>query len=198
MEVEPSIASSEEISELYSSLDWGSLWPRMVSYALATMRRRYRLKGSKEELHDTTQDLVEECYNRVFVQQTRKWNKTHYPNPEDFLFDVLSSLVNKWVNGKKKVSGQDENVKLDDIPDGRGTETDARIIVDELLNEYTTQLTAMGVDDDEMLIFNARVHDGLSKPEEIRRDLGMTDREYHNAFRKLHRKLLTIQAKLDS
>jgi hypothetical protein len=198
MEAEPSIASSEEISELYSSLDWGSLWPRMVSYTLATMRRRYRLKGSKEDLHDTTQDLVEECYRRVFVLQSRKWNKTHYPDPEDFLFDVLSSLVNKWVNGKKQAPELDDNARLDEIPDDGGMETDAHLNKDELLSEYTTQLAAMGADDDEMLIFNARVHYGLTKPEEIRRDLGMTDRDYHNAFRKLHRKLLTIRAKLDS
>jgi hypothetical protein len=197
MEAEQSIASAEEVSELSSSLDWACLWPRMVSHTLGTMRRRYRLKGSTEELHDTAQELVEECFRRVFVTQSRKWNKSHYVEPEKFLFDVLESLVNNWFKEKKSKLKFDADAVLDDLSGDHGSEADAHLKRDEVLREYTTQLTAMGADDDEMLIFNARVYDGLTTPEEIRDNLGMTDVLYHNAFRRLYRRLQKIRAKLD-
>jgi len=54
----------------------------------------------------------------------------------------------------------------------------------------------MKAEDDEMLIFYARVDEGLTKPEDIRENTGMTEAVYHNAVRKLGRKLVKIRSKL--
>ena len=54
----------------------------------------------------------------------------------------------------------------------------------------------MGAKEDELMIFFARVDDGLTKPAAIRKSLGMTESDYHNAFRRLHKKLKEIRAKV--
>lgn len=197
MEAEQSIASAEEVSELFSSLDWDSLWPKMVSHALATMKRRHRIKGTKEELLKNAHEFVEDCLNRVFITKRRRWNKAHYGSAEDFLFDVIDSLISNWLRGKQKKQRTTSDEELEDIPSNEGYAADSALNTGEILKEFMSELEAMGAEDDEMLIFNARVNDGFTKPEEIRDDIGMTDTEYHNAVRRLDRKLQKIRAKLD-
>jgi hypothetical protein len=197
MEAEQSIASSEEVSELLRSLDWDSLWPRMVGHTVATMRRRHRLRGTKEELLTHAHELVEDCLNRVFVTKRRIWNKTHYENAEDFLFDVMDSLISNWLKGRQKKLRTTSDEDPEAIPSNGGYAADGALNAGEILKEFVSQLEVMGAGDDEMLIFNARVYDGLSKPEDIRDDIGMTDTEYHNAVRRLDRRLQKIRAKLD-
>jgi len=197
MEVEPSIASAEEVSELFSSLDWDSLWLKMVSHTIATMRRRHRVRGTKEELLAHAYELVEECVSKVFVTKKRKWNKAHYPNAEDFLFDVIASLISAWLKSRQKKLKVTSDIEPEHEPSDVSYTTDGAVLVGELLKEVLVQLEAMGQEDDEMLIFNARVYDGLTKPEDIRDNIGMTATEYHNAVRRLDRKLQKIRAKLD-
>lgn len=197
MEAEPSIATSEEVSELFQALNWSRLWPRLVGHTLATMKRRHRLKGSKNELHDAARELVEECMRRVFVTGSRRWNKTHYPDVEVFLFDVLDSLVSNWLRERKQRLKIDGDVDFETLAVADSGSAASAQYSTEVLSEVTKHLNEMGAEDDELLIFNARVFDGLTKPEEIRENIGMTEAEYHNAVRRLGRRLSKIKTKLD-
>lgn len=134
---------------------------------------------------------------RVFVTGTRKWNKTYYPDVAAFLFDVLDSLVSNWLRGRRQRLKIDGGVDVDTLAIIDNGSPDSAQYSAELLNEFTNHLTEMGADDEELLIFNARVFDGLTQPEDIRQNIGMAETEYHNTVRRLDRKLEKIKAKLN-
>jgi hypothetical protein len=58
-----------------------------------------------------------------------------------------------------------------------------------------TELEASGADDDELLIFEC-LADGIEKPDDIRSELGMSESDFHNAWRRFKRKRKVIQEKL--
>ena len=196
MEAEPSIASADEVSELWSALDWKVLWPKMVSHTVATMRRRHRLKGSNEELIMQARELVEDLLNKVFVTRKRKWNRVHYPNAEDFFFDGMESQVSNWLKKRQSILRTTVNVDLEETQRDSSNPADGKLCAEDIRTEFVEMLQEMKAEDDEMLIFYARVDEGLTKPEDIRENTGMTEAVYHNAVRKLGRKLVKIRSKL--
>lgn len=196
MEAEQSIASAGEVSELWSSLDWNRLLPWLVSHTVATMRRRHRLKGSNEELLVQARELVEDLLNKVFITGKRKWNRAHYPHAEDFLFDGMESQVSNWLKSRQTKLKTTVDGELDETQSDDSNPTDGKLCADEIRAEFVEMLEGMKAEDDEMLIFYARVDEGLTKPEDIRENTGMTEETYHNAVRRLDRRLIKIRSKL--
>ncbi len=134
---------------------------------------------------------------RVFATGSRKWNKGHYPDIELFLFDTMDSLVSNWLRGRKQRLKVEGDVDLDGFAAGENGSVDIAAYEEAVVAEFAKQLEQLGAEDDELLIFNARVYDGLTRPEEIRENIGMTEKEYHNAIRRLDRRLEKIRAKRD-
>jgi len=65
----------------------------------------------------------------------------------------------------------------------------------ELHAQLIQDIKNLGADDDELLVFDCFL-DGMTKPKDIRTELGISKKEFHNIWRKLLRKRNKIAIKL--
>jgi len=70
-----------------------------------------------------------------------------------------------------------------------------KIEADDLREQIFDELERAGADDDELMIFEC-LADGIEKPDDIKKELGMNDRDFHNTWRRLKRKRKIVQQKL--
>ena len=69
------------------------------------------------------------------------------------------------------------------------------VIAEELRKQIYDELESNGAEDDELLIFEC-LADGIIKPEDIRTELGMSESDFHNGWRRFKRKRKVIQEKI--
>src|SRR5690606_407961 len=143
-------------------------------------------------------ELVAECVERVFLTRSRKWDRAHYANIELLLLDTIDSLVSNSLKSRntQRKKHTSEDLVLDALVDANPISAADIDQYHKLRDEILLSLEKMGAKEDEMMIFLARIDDGLIKPEDIRASLGLTESDYHNAFRRLNRKLKEIRTKV--
>lgn len=133
--------------------------------------------------------------NKIFIEKKRSWNIDRYPDFEEFIVGVIDSHINNTLNKKDKESTIGDNEFV--LNENGESEQNAQeiVITKELRNQIYNELEASGADDDELLIFEC-LADGIDKPDDIKKELGISDEDFHNAWRRFKRKRITIQEKL--
>jgi hypothetical protein len=195
MEDTKTIASSEQLTAQLTNRDWERFWLRLMARCAWVLRIRYHVKWPNDELKDFSRNAIAEIINKIFITNERKWNLNKYPDFDRFILSALDSHINntlKKSNPEVKIGDNDflldSNEELDLAPD-------EIIIGKELRDQIFDELQSCGADDNELLIFEC-LADGIFKPEEIKRSIGLNDRDFHNAWRKFKRKSEVIKLKL--
>ncbi|MCB0460075.1 MAG: hypothetical protein KDC74_08685 [Flavobacteriaceae bacterium] len=190
-----SIASDELLMAQLQNLDWKQLWVRLTGRCFWLLRKRYTVKWPSDEVKKFSRKIIGEVINKIFIEKKRNWNTDRYPDFEEFIVGVIDSHVNNTLKkeGKEFTIGDNEFL----LDENGESEPDVQeiVITEELRNQIYYELEASGADDDELLIFEC-LADGIHKPEDIRKELGINDEDFHNAWRRLKRKRKTIQEKL--
>jgi hypothetical protein len=195
MEQTKTIASNEFLMKQLQNLDWDKLWLRLMGRCFWLLRKRYTVKWKNDELKEFSRKAIGEVINKIFIEKKRNWNVDRYPEFEEFIVSVIDSHINNTLNkSTREFSVGDKEYLLDENGEA---EPDAQqvIIAKELRNQIYDELEAAGADDDELMIFEC-LADGFGKPDDIKKELGMSDDNFHNAWRRLKRKRGTIQEKL--
>lgn len=197
MEEPNSIAPDELLMEQLNNRNWEELWLRLMGRCFWLMRKRFRSKMDNEELKTFSRNIIGEVIGKIFIEKTRNWNTEKYPEFEDFIVGVIDSHISNSLKKKSK-----ELKILDDQftrrfngelePNAQDT-----VITKELKSEIYKELESAGASDDELLVFDC-LTDGIEKPEDIRNDLGMSESDFHNTWRRLKRKRKVIQVKLEA
>jgi hypothetical protein len=195
MEEIKTIASDELLAEQLSNRDWDKFWVRLMGRCAWILRKRYNVKWSDAELKDFSRDIVSEIINKIFIEKKRKWNVDSYPNFEDFIVSAIDSHINNTL----KKSKTEIDVGNDDFlfnENGEFAPSIEQIIIGKELKEQVfEELQSSGATDDELLIFEC-LADGIEKPDEIRSAIGLSEEEFHNAWRRFKRKREVIKQKL--
>lgn len=195
MEKTKKIASDELLMEQLENRDWDEFWLKLMGRCAWLLRKRYQKKWPNDELKAFSRKAIGEIINKIFVTKERKWNLDSYPEFEKFIISALDSHVNNTLNksGVEIVVGENEF-----ILDGNGERDPSpqdNIIARELREQLFDELQATGASDNELLIFEC-LADGIVKPEDIRAETGMSEDEFHNAWRRFKRKREVIKQKI--
>ncbi|HEY1039518.1 MAG TPA: hypothetical protein VGF30_08950 [Bacteroidia bacterium] len=195
MEDTKTIATDELLMEQLTNRNWSDFWIRLMGRCAWLLRKRYGVKWPNSELQDFSRNAISETIDKIFVSKKRKWNLDSYPEFEKFIVSALDSHVNNTLNKKSsEVEAGENDYLLDNNNEIELSQADI-IISNELRKEIFDELSKAGADDDELMVFDCLV-EGIDKPEDIRTELGLTEENFHNIWRRLKRKRDVIQKKL--
>jgi hypothetical protein len=195
MEETKTIASEELLAEQLSNRDWDKFWLKLMGRCAWLLRRRYNVNWRNDDLKNFSRDAISEIINKVFIAKKRKWNVDAYPEFEDFIVSAVDSQVNNMLNASKNEVNVGENEYQINQNGEISSNIEETIISKELREQLFHELQANGADDNELLIFEC-LADGIEKPEEIRVAIGLSEVEFHNAWRRFKRKREIIKQKL--
>lgn len=195
MEDIKTIASDELLMEQLTNRDWNEFWLRLMGRCAWLLRKRYGVKWPNPELQSFSRKVISEVIDKIFLEKKRHWYTDSYPTFEKFIISAVDSHVN---NTLKKRQDEQAIGSAEFIFDNE-TEVDwskeDHLISAELRKEIYDDLQAAGADDDEIMVFDCLV-DGISKPDDIRSELGLSEENFHNIWRRLKRKRDVIRKKL--
>lgn len=187
--------SGEELQAAFQEQDWSSLWIKIISHTVHQLIRRYGVRDSSADLKSRAEVVVSEVIESIFIKGTRKW----YPDTKETLEELLYSAIDSHLNNKFKkkqneISGQNDYVFESNGHAQNGEEIlSAREFQDKIIQD----LKDLGAEDDELLVFDCMI-DGITTPRHIRDELGISEEEFHNIWRRLGRKRSRIAKKLKS
>ena len=194
MEETQTTIEGTQLQEVFLSQDWDKLWPILQARATYKLLYTYGIRKDKEDIKEWTREIVQEILTLVFVDGTRKWNPDSYPDLKDFLLSVIDSHINNSLHKRKvEIPTADELLfeHIEVSTDGIQEE----ITTSELQNQIIVELKNLNADDEEMLVFEC-LFDGIEKPEDIRKELGITEEHFHNIWRRVKRKREKLKTKL--
>lgn len=192
MEATKNIMSPREILETSKKQDWSALQVILMAHTLRRLQFRYEVQKPKEELKELTRCYISEVHELILIKGSRRWNVDHYPTFQEFIISVIDSHLNNQLN---KRSFTEVNLEEPNTHKGSAPSPEAELEFQELREKVFKMLNEEGASDDEMVIFDCMA-EGITKPKEIREELGITEKDFHNLWRKLDRKLQKIRKKL--
>jgi RNA polymerase sigma factor (sigma-70 family) len=168
------------LTEAIQSVDMDEIIDRMNAYAIS----RLKSVGIKNFNGKEPIDFVGDLILKVMEGQ-RDWNKAQC-SFKDFLFGCLKSEITNFFKLNK-------NIHENDFPDIPSEEQSQNI--EEKRKQISILLKQEGADDNELLIFEYWA-DGITKPKEIAKDLGIEVKEVYNITKRLERRLPKIQTQV--
>jgi hypothetical protein len=193
MTVKPTknIASEHHLLMQLHNPDWDKLWLRLLSRCAWVLRKRYNVKWTNEKLIVFSRQILSEVTDKIFIEKVRNWNLDEYPDFENFIVGVVDSHINNTLNKKSK------EIPIETIEYFRSKDVNGsqQIIASELREQVFDELKAQGADDDELIVFEC-IADGIQKPKDIKIELGLSNEDFHNIWRRLKRKREVIKSKL--
>lgn len=194
MEDLKTIASEELLMEQLNNRDWDKFWIRLMGRCAWLLRKRYTVAWRNDELVQFSRDAISETISQIFIAKSRKWNVGHYADFEDFIVGAIDSHINNTLNKTTKEFEFDEDNHLTNA-EPQTYSAEQAIIGKELKDQLFEALQSAGATDDELLIFECLV-DGIVKPEDIRSTIGLSEEDFHNAWRRFKRKRDVIKQKI--
>lgn len=195
MEQTKTIASDELLMEQLQNRDWAQFWLRLMGRCFWLLRKRYTVKWRNDEVKEFSRKVIGEVINKIFIEKKRNWNIDRYPNFEEFIIGAIDSHINNTLNKEDTENTIGDNEFLFDKNGESEPDAQEIVITKELRDQIYNELEASGADDDELLIFEC-LADGIDKPDDIKKELGISDEIFHNAWRRFKRKRKTIQEKI--
>lgn len=191
MQIKSKILSQEALLNAAQNEDWGRLWPLLVGFITKRLTYRYGIREPKDALIDRSEKILSEVLDKILVEGTRNWNTEEYETFVLFIHSVIDSHINNSFNKGKQLETSSE-----DILSSLANDAPNEIEYQEFKNGVIEFLQREGADDEELIVFECMA-DGITKPKNIRCELGIDDRLFHNIWRRLQKKLIKVIKYLD-
>ena len=187
------IISKVELQKEAQKEDWSQLWVILVAHCINRLINRYGIKANRDELLEISEEKLSEVLSLVLIEGTRNWNTDEYQTFKEFLISVIDSHLNNSFNKTKPKEEPTEEI----IDSSADQSPEDEIAYKEQRKEAYDFLEVEGATDEELMIFECMA-DGITKPKAIKEDLGISDSDFHNAWRRLKPRLLKLRQKLST
>ena len=165
------------LAEAIQSVDMDEIIDSMNAYAIS----RLKSVGVKNFNGRHPIDFVGDLILKV-MEGKRDWSKAECSFKE-FLFGCLKSEITNFFRTNRNITVGE----LPDVPVNRGS-----INIEEKRKQVSELLKQEGADDDELTVFEFWM-DGIFKPAEIAKDLGVDVKEIYKIIKRLERKREKIE-----
>jgi len=168
------------LAEALNSIDLDEVIDSLNAYAIS------HLKSVGEKNFDGKEpiDLVSDLILKV-MEGKRDWNKAQCSFRE-FLFGCLKSEISNFFITNK-------NIHADELPEIPINEYS--INIEEKRKQVSDLLKQEGAEDEELIVFEYWM-EGIYKPSEIAKDLGIEVKRIYNIIKRLERRLPKIQMQI--
>ncbi len=191
VEISKDIVSKEVLSQALHKENWEELWVILVAHTINRFIYRYGITSNKKDLIERADQKLSEVLSLILIEETRKWNRSEYATLKDFIISVIDSHLN---NSFKK-SRSKEELKSLVIDNSEDLSREDTLAYEEQRKEAFQFLEDEGATDEELMIFECMA-EGIVKPQAIKEELGISDSDFHNAWRRLKSKLKKLRQKL--
>ncbi len=168
------------LTEAIQSVDMDEVIDRMNAYAISLLKS----VGVKNFNGKEPIDFVGDVILKV-MDGKRDWTSAQCSFTE-FLFGCLKSEISNFFTTHKNIYDSE----LPEIPSNGQS-----LNVEVQRNQVSELLKQEGADDDELIVFEYWA-DGVTKPAEIAKDLGIDVREVYKITKRLERRLPKIQTQV--
>lgn len=165
------------LTEAIQSVDMDEVIDRMNAYAISLLKSVGVKNFNGKEPIDFVGDVVLKV-----MEGKRDWAKAQCSFTE-FLFGCLKSEISNFFTTNKHIYDNE----LPEIPSNEQS-----LNVEDKRNQVSELLKQEGADDDELTVFEYWA-DGVTKPAEIAKDLGIDVKEVYKITKRLERRLSKIQ-----
>ena len=169
------------LTQVMQSINMEELIDKLNAYAIS----RLKSVGIKTFNGVEPVDFVGEVLLKVIDEGGRDWSKAKCSFKE-FLFGCLKSEISNFFSTSK-------NTYSGDLPDSSSDVQPSNI--EEKRRRVSELLKQEGADDDELTVFECWM-DGMLKPSEIAKDLGIDVKDVYNITKRLERRMPKIQAQV--
>lgn len=166
-----------DLTEAIESVDMDEVFDRMNAYAISLLKSvEVKNLNGKEPI-----DFVGDVIIKV-MEGKRDWTKAQC-SFTDFLFGCLKSEISNFFRTNK-------NIYHNELPE---IQSNGQFLnVEDIRNQVSEILKQEGADDDELTVFEYWA-DGVTKPAEIAKDLGIDVKEVYKITKRIERRLPKIQ-----
>jgi len=165
------------LTEAIQSVNLEEIIDSMNAFAISRLKSIVVKNFNGKQPIDFVGDLILKV-----MEGKRDWNKAQCSFKE-FLFGCLKSEINNFFTTNK-------NIYVDELPDVSLNGESSNI--EEKKKQVSDLLKQEGADGDELTVFEYWM-DGIFKPAEIAKDLGIDVKEVYNITKRLERRLPKIQ-----
>lgn len=102
MEETKTIANDVFLMEQLNSLKWDDLWIKLMAHSVYTLRKRFGVKWSNNEVQEFCREIIVEVIDKIFVSKERKWNIDRYPEFNEFITGAIDSHISNTLRKKNK------------------------------------------------------------------------------------------------
>ena len=190
MEETATIASEEMLMAQLHERNWEELWIILMGHSVNRLRWRYGVEWSNSRTQEFCRQIITEVVDKIFLTRERNWNIDRYPDFQEFIIGVVDSHISNTLKKQEKEVATEQ----DSAFDTNHYQPDAQEVMSatELYQQIYDALQSAGATDEELLIFGCLV-DGIEKPRDIRKELGITKEDFHNIWRKFKRRRDTVR-----
>lgn len=168
------------LTEAIQSVDMDEVIDRMNAYAISLLKSIGVKNFNGKEPIDFVGDVILKV-----MEGKRDWGKAQCSFTE-FLFGCLKSEISNFFATNKNIYSNE----LPEIPSKGQSYVD-----EDKRNQVSKLLKQEGADDDELTVFEYWL-DGIAKPAEIAKDLGIDVKEVYKISKRLERRLQKIQTQV--
>ena len=129
-----------------STLDWDSLWVRLMARCFWVLRRRYSINWSNSRMKEFSREIIQEVFDKIFIDKTRNWNMERYPDFEEFIISVVDSHINNTLNKTSDEVNIGDEAFSHEIDQKLMVEHENPQISQDLRTSVFSELEAMGAD----------------------------------------------------
>ncbi|WP_305981974.1 hypothetical protein [Roseivirga thermotolerans] len=184
------IVSEQELLAVFSSQNWGDLRIILIAHTIKRLIYRYGIRKGSSELKSDADTILSDVLSLIVLEKKRNWNQTEYSTFKDFVISVIDShLYSKFVKKRAK-----EIEITDDIQHPLTFNKEEQIQYQEDKEVAFEILRELGAKDDELIVFECMA-DGVTKPELIRKDLGLEQNEFRSIWRRLKPRMEQLRIK---
>lgn len=167
------------VEEEIQAIDMDDLIDRMTAYAFSHLKSI----GVKDFEGKEPIDFVSNVILKT-LEGTRDWEKAKCSFTE-FLFGCLKSDIDSFYKSKKTYENELPDISSKGEPSN----------IDKEREQISELLKKEGADDDELIVFDCWM-DGILKPAEIAKDLGIDVKAVYNITKRLERRLPPIKSQI--
>jgi DNA-directed RNA polymerase specialized sigma24 family protein len=167
--------------------DWQDVLPYVFKYAVWRAKRYYWLGNNLNPPEELVQEAIARAYGIGENDAYRNWNKNKYPKLEDFLISIIDSITSHKV---------EHALRFKTIPIGSNeidaTSHEQELLSKDKLSKIVSKIKSVMMDDQEALEIFRCFEQGISNPREIAQITGYKKEKVYNIFKRLRRKVNSL------
>lgn len=200
------------VREELDRVDWDSVFPKVLNYAIWRTKKIMGLQANRETLGEKARRLVQEAVARAYGIGTRdtyrNWNKETCPDIVVFLNGIIRSMTSHTVEHETKFvkeslfseNGSFKNNKLFAAVDTitqyyKPKSPEEKLIETDNFQKLMDVLDRLENEDEDLGMVILCIKDGVSKPRHISQETGLEISKINNLLKKLRRKLKDFKPK---